>query len=187
MAFIHQLVTPVVRVLSRREKSSRFYDERSFNKWFAEHGKSVSSTNVSYLKGLGSSTPADVKDDVPTAPILNITTMKGKELINLAFDKLKSHERKEMDSALAWKLGTPSHPSFLRLLQGFYPNSEVMGVHFPPYMIDNLVRSIPCFYDVLKKSQRQVLYAALEKYNYGKKYENSRREGDKMIDLGLSN
>lgn len=179
--YIRQLVTPVIRAYGKKkDEVYRFYDERTFEKWYAENPGLVKKENIIYYKGLGSSEKDEVKDDMKTAPVMIINNDDaGKDLIMKAFDKTRSHDRKIWIQE--WRDIVETIPPFTpRGILGKRPTSEVMGVHFPPYMIDNLVRSIPCMYDGLKKSQRQILYTALDLYNYGKKYSESIRKGDKM-------
>jgi DNA topoisomerase-2 len=185
--FVVQLITPVVRVFPKVKSGEiiRFYDENTFMKWFQKN-RSYPTDKIKYYKGLGSSKDSDIKDDVPTAPMAIFDhDVEGQRLIKLAFDKTKADERKlwitqwrEIRDKIEPLSFSKGSTEFSRTTGNF------MGISFPPFLIDNLFRSIPSVSDGLKKSQRQVLYYALLEYNYGAKYNESLEEGDKFADFG---
>ena len=184
--FICQLITPVVRVFPKGKKDPiRFYDENSFFKWFAVHRDGFKG-DITYYKGLGSSEDQDIKDDLTTAPVAIFDNDDdGKHLIQLAFDKTKADERKVWIQE--WRdIRDKIAPLDLPIgkIEFSRKTSNMMGTSFPPYMIDNLFRSIPSISDGLKKSQRQVLYYALNHYKYGSNYVEGSKKGEKLISFG---
>lgn len=184
--FVCQLVTPVVRVFQKGKKVPlRFYDEQTFLDWFRVNGKDFKG-DITYYKGLGSSEDQDIEDDMTTAPIMILKHDEdGKFLIDLAFDKTKSDERKQWIQE--WReLRDKVEPLVIpkNTLEVERTTGNMMGVSFPPYMIDNLFRSIPAIADGLKKSQRQVLYYALCHYKYGTTYVEGLKKGEKLVAFG---
>ena len=181
--FIRFLETPVVRVFKSKKETLRFYDEISFMNWFRQNPKTPKKS-IKYYKGLGSSSKEDVKDDKSTATniILDLDE-KGSDLIRLAFDKTRSNDQKTWIQQ--WRTIVRVPP---KNIIEHMPVSHIMGVSFPPYIIDNLFRSIPSVYvyDGLKKSQRQILYTGLLTYNYGKSYDEDEKDGDKIIAFSSS-
>lgn len=182
--FIRVLDTPVVRVY-RPDGNIKFYSERAFNEWFKNHPKTPSKS-IKYCKGLSNSTPKDVEEDMADAPtrILDLDD-KGKELIRRAFDKTLSDERKIWIQE--WReIRDKIIPNVPKSIIEHRPVSDIMGISFPPYMIDNLFRSIPSYFDGLKKSQRQILYYGLHLFNYGKTYDPGDEKGNKLIEFSAA-
>lgn len=184
--YVRFLATPVVRAFvqkGREEKIECFYDERSFATWHEKQkGQKM---EIKYYKGLGSSEDEDIEADLKTAPVVVLDyDDEGKLLVDLAFQKDKSDERKEWIKR--WR-------EIREKVKPFSPTktlehrtvSDVMGISFPPYMIDNLFRSIPSYKDGLKKSQRQAMYYALHHWNYGKKYVEKEKKGIKVEAIAL--
>lgn len=164
--FVQLLVTPVVRVFHGK-KVYRFYDERSFGNWFEKNKDITPKPKINYYKGLGSSSDADITEDVKTAPVLVMDLdKKGEDLIELAFDGTRSDDRKHWISE--WRDERDSVKPFepTKLVEHRHV-SEMMGKSFPPYMTDSIIRAIPSKFDGLKRSQRQVAYYALHHFNYG--------------------
>lgn len=182
--FIQILDTPVVRVYLPKE-TLRFYNEHSFNEWFALHPKTPEN-RIKYTKGLAGNSREDIKEDMTNAPtrILDLDD-KGCELLRRAFDKFKSNERKTwiQDFREDMRKIVPYVP---KALVEHRPVSELMGINFPPYMIDNLFRSIPSYLDGLKKVQRQILWYALHLFNYGKTFDLNDKSGEKLVEFAAS-
>lgn len=178
--YIRFLETPVVRVFKSKTQTLRFYDELSFEKWFKLH-PNTPKKSIKYYKGLGSSDKEDVIDDKKTAPVMILDLDdKGVELIRLAFSKECADDRKTWIQNwrdIRHSIVRDPPKSILEHM----PVSHIMGVSFPPYMIDNLFRSIPSVYDGLKKAQRQILFYGLYKYRYGSSYDSDEKKGDKLI------
>ena len=188
--FVRFLATPVVRAFVQKGKGEEtmcFYDERSFVLWHDKQ-KSLPGSHkmeIKYYKGLGSSEDDDIKADLKTAPIVVLDyDNEGKRLVDLAFHKDKSDERKEWIQKWREIRGNVKLFSPTGILE-HRTISDVMGISFPPYMIDNLFRSIPSYKDGLKKSQRQAMYYALHHWNYGKKYVEKEKTGTKVAAIAL--
>lgn len=181
--FITHLVTPTMRVYPAGSKKNPilFYDEHTFNTW---HSKNKDfKGEIVYYKGLGKTVDADIKSDVKIAPTtIFVHDDKGKFLVDLAFNKEKSNGRKEWiqdwretrDTIVPIKFDTGE--LLIKRTTG-----NMLGISFPPYMIDNLFRSIPSVYDGLKKSQRQVLSYALKRWNYGSSYNENTKNAPTVI------
>lgn len=179
--FIKALDTPVVRVYLPKE-TLKFYNEHSFNEWFKEHPK-TSEKLIKYTKGLSGNSRDDVKEDMTSAPTrVFVLDDKGKELIRRAFDKTLSNERKTWIQE--WReIRNTIVPYVPKALVENRLVSEFMSESFPDYLIDNLMRSIPSYYDGLKKCQRQILWYALYLFNYGKTYDPTDKSGHKLIEF----
>lgn len=179
--FVRQLVTPVVRAFPRSSKKEpyRFFDENSFILWCNKNPDIASKCEIKYYKGLGSANLDEIKEDILYAPIMVLENdEKGRDLLELAFDKTRANERKTWIQD--WRdIRDSVKPFEPKKLEEPRTTGYVMNYLFPPYMIDNLFRSIPGVNDGLKKCQRQVLYGGLQHFNYGKNYNENLRGGVK--------
>lgn len=178
--FIRQLVTPVVRAFpsAKGKDIKAFYDENSFNLW---EGKLLTkfAGQIKYYKGLGSSGAFEYKDDIKSAPVMVLDhNEKGRDLVDKAFDKTRSSERKVWIQD--WRdIRDSVKPFTPKGLLEHRSTGHVMEYLFPPYMIDNLFRSIPGVNDGLKKSQRQVMHGGLTHFKYGSGYSDRTISGAK--------
>ena len=157
----------------------------SFNEWFKKNEKTFRG-EIIYFKGLGLSDDLEIKDDMTSAPITIFKhDQEGHEYINLAFSKENAELRKRWIEEWRNIRNTIEPLTFKKdNLLVTRTTSDMMKISFPPYMIDNIFRAIPSYKDGLKKSQRQVLYYALNHWNYGSNYIESLRKGEKMVSFG---
>lgn len=155
-AFITAMMTPIVKI-TKGDKKMLFYNLTEYEDWMTgnNHGKGY---NISYLKGLGSSTSEDAKEYFRTMKRIKYiyNEASSDDKINLAFDKKKADERK------AW-LGEYDRNRILN-----YDSFEVTYedfvdkelIHFSNYDVE---RSIPNICDGLKVSQRKILFTCFKR------------------------
>ena len=162
------LLTPAVRVFDNKGKLiRRFYSPEDFTKWNNENN--LPNLKVKYYKGLASSKPEDIDDDILTAPtIICFYDSKANASLELAFDKSKADERKEWIKS--WRDKTRVDDIVMVDIQkmiGKRNITDIINTDLIDYSIDVFFRAIPNYKDGLKKSQRQALYYILNKWKYG--------------------
>lgn len=167
--FMYRMITPIVkaRKYSKDKKDKiidekEFYSDRDFKEWHSS-SKKAKGYKIEYLKGLASSTSQDAK-----GYFQNIND----NLITITFND--KDDAKALDLALGkrgGKLSTDPRKDWLREYDENdkleYKSKDVSInefihrdlKHFSAYDVE---RSIPCFIDGLKLSQRKILYTALK-------------------------
>lgn len=167
------LMTPAVRLFSGKRVMHRFYSPEEYDLWVQSnpgHG-----LRVKYYKGLGSSTDADIKDDLDTAPmIICVYDDTASQSLDLAFNRKMSDARKSWIQK--WRDVTRISdvvPVALSSLVSRRTVTSMINTDLIDYTIDSLFRAIPSFRDGLKKVQRQALYYILTHWKYGHSREDS--------------
>lgn len=161
------LQTPAVRLFKGNEIVARFSSQEEFEKWEAKnpnHG-----LRTKYYKGLGTSKDSDIADDIHTAlTILCVYDDQTPASMDLAFRKDQADARKVWMHRMR---GVTEDIVTVPLTELIHQRSitSVINRDLHRYTLDALFRGIPCYRDGLKKSQRQALYYALGKWQYGKK------------------
>jgi DNA topoisomerase-2 len=150
--------TPIVRV-TRGKMMKKFYTEREYESWLnkttnAEQYKSK------YYKGLGTSTPEDVKDDLKDERI--VTLVHDEDIdsaMNMAFNKDYKDQRKK------WIMNWVERPDVDSMVN--QPISLFINHEFILFSIANLKRALPKLFDGFKESYRKVICGAHKKFNIG--------------------
>jgi len=181
---ISYLMTPVIRFNEVGGGVTRFYNPEEFNRSvigesgktkhikMIEDGKEVIKKGIPiHLKGLGSSEDDEILDDLNTAPIvICYYDDNSRETLNLAFNPKLADCRKEWIEKCRYlhfstNFERISEENNLIRKRGITP---IINEDLVEYCVEALRRCIGSCHDGLKESQRKTIYAALEKYNYGK-------------------
>jgi hypothetical protein len=155
LGFVYEFITPILKI-SKGKKSIPFYTNNEFKKW---KSKGLKGWDVKYYKGLGTSTPKEMKEyfsdlDSHLLP-MEWDTDKNHDYIDLVFNGKRADERKnwmmttDIKEVVKYKTPTPIS-SFI--------NNEMITFS----LADN-IRSIPDIYDGLKPSQRKILNTCLKR------------------------
>lgn len=163
--FFFRMITPILKatkIKGRKVEDVKYYYTDSE---FKEAKNTLKGYNVEYLKGLASSTSDDAKE---------YFNNMNKNLIEITFDEQNNDDAQALDLALGKSSGKQATDERKTWLQQYnkddvlkYEKNEVSMSefihkdfkHFSAYDIE---RSIPCFIDGLKLSQRKILYTALK-------------------------
>jgi DNA topoisomerase-2 len=161
--YISWLTTPLIRTYKGKQEKT-FYTKAQYKKW-CEQTEGSDKWNVKYFKGLGTSTPADVKKDSKNPIYVNCEYDEmAPDNMDLVFGGHKNATNERKNWLLSFQeqqdrgiVDTETVTTFL--------NEKL--IYFSLY--DNY-RSIPGW-DGLKPSQRKVLWASYLKWNWkiGKK------------------
>jgi DNA topoisomerase-2 len=156
--FIISLVTPIVKVTSKNKKDIvSFYTLTHYEIW--KETNDIKNWNIKYYKGLGTSTSKEAKEyfsNLAKNTIRYNACDECSDRLSLAFDKKKTHERKN------W-LKEFDKNKIIERDQKNITYSEFIDkelIHFSDY--DN-VRSIPSMMDGLKPSQRKIIFSCIKK------------------------
>jgi len=157
MGFVHTLNTPIVRA-TRRSEVKLFYNEHEYKEW-RNNDSEYKSFKIKYLKGLGSSTPAEAREyfkDVHSSIVKYVNDIRTPEMMSLAFDKKRAGDRKKwlMDYSEDDVINTSSREVGVT----DFVNKEL--IHFST---SDMNRSIPSVSDGFKTSQRKSLCGSLMK------------------------
>ena len=176
--FIEQFRTPLVKV--RYNDSSKksninkidFFSIIEFEKWKLDRNMILDklskkytcpnnlSYSVKYYKGLGTSTSEEGKEYFKN---LNkylkrfYPTNKTNELIDLAFNRNRSSDRKE------WIINTFDPKKFINSSEQNMSYDDFINTELVQFSHADTVRSIPNIIDGLKPTQRKVLYSCFKK------------------------
>lgn len=174
---VEYLKTPLVRIVTSSGKVlENFFSREDYKKYVTETGMPKGAHAV-YFKGLGSSDDDEAGLDVKIAPEILFTQDEDTiASLDIAFHPDNVRERKKWirdfrpneDEDIDEVLNAKSDVVFSRKLKGHQLISSFINKELIRYTISALYRAIPSYYDGLKKSQRQILYAMLEYSNYKK-------------------
>jgi len=154
--YVMYLRTPIIRI-SKGKQRMKFYSEYEYECWKESVGNDYKSWKHKYCKGLGTSTPDDVKDDFQTPKIVVcIYDDSSPDTFKLAFDDKLADERKR------W-IAEHKRVMEIESLQ-MQPISYFLYYEFVEYSITNVSRSIPRLMDGLKESQRKAIWGAFKKW-----------------------
>jgi DNA topoisomerase II len=156
--FLSQFVTPLVRVkytnASRGSGGVYFYNVDEFKTFEQKETKKFKAT---YLKGLGSSTPAEAKmyfRDFSKHHVELAWTDKSAKVIEKVFAKNMADERKK------WLLGTT--PIALHYPQPRLTIPDFVDHELIHYSLASNDRSIPSMVDGCKPSVRKILFSCFQ-------------------------
>lgn len=181
---IGYLRTPMIRVYKDKTKKkclARFFSEKKFNDWYKDNY--IKGMEIKYLKGLGSSSDTEIKDDLKTAPtMICFYDEKAIENLNVAFSKYGANDRKKWIAEFRDKmqiedvvsvdissilLEDPSKAK--RGEKGLVQPqdiSQLINRELVGYSVSSLIRAIPSEYDFWKESHRKIVFAALLYFDY---------------------
>ena len=163
--FVKMYRTPIIRATKGKNKLV-FYTEPTFNKWKEANEDDVKAWNFEYYKGLASSSKQEVKEDMKVARVIfMIYDDTVPNNMKRAFDKLLANERKKWIEQYSEKIGIEDIQNL--------PISEFLDKELVQYFIANIKRSIPCYVDGLKESQRKIIHGAYKHWGInltGKKF-----------------
>jgi DNA topoisomerase-2 len=156
LGFVVSMVTPVIKAAK-----VWYFTEEEFRE-AQEAGRIVSSGNVKYYKGLGTSTSAEAKEYFQKIEKLTVAFGSDphmNESMTLAFSKAQADDRK------GWLTNHMASPpagipyGHIKAL----PVTDFVHRDLANFSAEDIKRSIPHVVDGLKPSQRKVIYACLKK------------------------
>ncbi|KAJ7031541.1 DNA topoisomerase II [Mycena alexandri] len=159
--FLVEFVTPIVRVTHKTNKKQRkdFFTMPEYEQWL-EDTPDAARWDAKYYKGLGTSKDEDARDyfsHMEKHMIPFARTQEGdRDLIDLAFSKKKTDERKEW--LRQFKPGTFLDHRLEEISYSEFINKELILFS----MADN-IRSIPSVADGLKPGQRKVMWGCFKR------------------------
>lgn len=187
--FTQSMYTPIIKAFKKSDHKLEnpviFYTLTDYDNWKTELGNKLSSWDVKYYKGLGTSKPEEACDafnDFEKRVLSYIwetseekdeeaSEGKSEDIISpsydgfmLAFSKNRSDDRKE------W-LKNYDKTDILDSKEQLIPFSQFFNKDMKHYSNYDNIRSIPSMCDGLKPSQRKILFTALEKKIYTAKKE----------------
>lgn len=153
--YVSMLRTPLIRITSSRHDLV-FYTDAEYKLWANQTPNHSSYGAPKYFKGLGSSTPKDVRHDFKDPHYVKCKySTKDVEMLDLAFNAKRADDRK------LWLCNW--HHTLEELNIGRIKTltvSEIIEKEVVPYFISSIRRCIPSFMDGLKEIQRKILWGA---------------------------
>lgn len=150
LGYVKTLNTPIVRAV-RGSDTKYFYKEHEYEEW--KNASDISGYKIKYLKGLGSSTPAEAREyfkDIYNSLVEYVTDLEYSESMSLAFNKKRAGDRKK------WLMDFDSSRIVLsnsrEVSISDFVNKDL--IHFSH---SDVLRSIPSVVDGLKLSHRKAL------------------------------
>lgn len=148
VSFVWYLRTPIIRVRKGKESLS-FLTQGQYEDW-TKREPNPGKWEIFYYKGLGTSKPDDVKEDLQDPfHVLMIYDNEAEKQLKLAFDKNFRDDRKK------WIFAHEDHPALLEKIE---PITYFVNADLAEFSISNVRRSIPNIMDGFKESQRKVIY-----------------------------
>lgn len=170
--FVQQLRTPILRV-SRRGFARSFDTFAEYALWQQSESDWSKYTHA-YLKGLASSTKADVKRDMKEASSDRIVTLAQDDStsheLEKAFAPTQSNDRKKWILArLDLSPEERAHESIVRADPiRHIPISDYLNYELIEYCEYSLQRAIPSLLDGMKDAQRKALWVLMNNHKNGK-------------------
>jgi DNA topoisomerase-2 len=175
--FIYFLRTPIMRIYLSKSKLA-FYTDSEYKEWLKRvDPKVVKTARIKYCKGLGSSSDADIKDDMIASQNIGGTGLVVSCVVNehtrpaleLAFSDKNADIRKKWIADVDFTQPIPS-------TQLAVPISDFIYHEFVEYSRTSVVRSIPHLLDGMKESQRKIVHGILNKWKVYTKKANYKAE-----------
>lgn len=181
---ISYLKTPLVKVFKNKKITERFLNEKDFVNWLDKkhNNKLPKGYKAQYFKGLGSSKPSDIEDDINFAEtLICFYDDNCRDVFDLAFqgkEKEKTDLRKKwIDAKLNFdNIEYVNLDDFLKSqdclkdenlkLVKSQKITNILNTKLVEYNRGTFMRSIPSIFDFFKESQRKVLESALRIFNY---------------------
>lgn len=168
--FLTSMKTPILKA-SKKSEILSFYTKQEYEEW-RKKINNLTSWNIKYYKGLGTSTSNEAKEYFKTLDKCMIKyeyCEHTNDVLNLAFNKKKSDERKK------WIQNYKSI-SGINELGNTQTYDEFINKDLIHFSVADVMRSIPNMVDGLKPSQRKVLYVC-RKVAANKEYKVSQLSG----------
>ena len=162
IGFLHALITPIVKVRSRRKKKEDplvFYNLKDYDSWCESTPEHSKTHSVKYYKGLGTSDSKEAKEYFSTQRREVAYTWdpaRCDTAIDLAFNKARADDRKKWLTSYDPAAVLDAHRKSVSFAD--FVDNELK--HFSHYDVH---RSIPSAIDGLKPSQRKVLFACFKR------------------------
>ena len=150
LGYVKTISTPIVRA-TKGSSVKLFYNDFDYKNW--KENSITSGYKIKYLKGLGSSTPAEAREyfrNVYKSLVGYNADENSKESMSLAFDKNRSGDRKK------WLMDYDSE-SIIQSSDRTVDISTFVNKELIHFSQGDLVRSMPSVVDGLKLSQRKAL------------------------------
>jgi len=176
--FITALPTPIIRAVKNKE-IKRFYSDKEFEEWSKTSGNGW---NVTFLKGLAGSTPADAKyyfKNYKRDVVNYVCTSNTSEIINMIFANKREDDRKvwlnsinidELDGICVEHVNDVIDICKNGLISDNVITYDTffnkIYILFSKYVI---TRAIPLLMDGFKTSQRKIIYGAMNLFKGNKK------------------
>jgi DNA topoisomerase-2 len=161
--FITSLSTPIIKCF-KGNTVKEFYNLYDYDKWKATLSN-ITTWNVKYYKGLATSDSKEGREyfkDINNKVIKYNYTKECDIALSLAFDKLKSNDRKQ------W-LSTYNKDDIISIDKKEPSYHDFVHKELKHFSVEDNIRSIPSINDGLKPSQRKILYSAFKRRLYNKK------------------
>ncbi|GMS90996.1 hypothetical protein PENTCL1PPCAC_13171, partial [Pristionchus entomophagus] len=161
--FLTALETPLIKA-QKGSTTVSFYSRREYEEW-AERTDDMDRWKIKYYKGLGTSTAEEAREyfkDIESR-LVHYVWKDGddEELIEIAFDRNKSDERKRWIEGGSVRSGDNSTEETISSKRSLRYSNFVHG-ELRTFAIQDLKRSIPSVIDGLKPSQRKILHTCLK-------------------------
>ena len=156
--FLSFMNTPILRA-KKGVTTKLFYNEGEYNAWKESiQQQQLSSWNIKYFKGLGTSTSAEFKEYFANKKIVDFVYSEttSDDMIDKIFNKKRADDRKQ------W-LEQYDKTAYLDTSQSTVLYDQFIDkelIHFSTY---DCARSIPNMVDGLKISLRKILYSAFKR------------------------
>jgi len=148
--------SPILRVDAGGQKFG-FYSRSEYAKWLVAN-PGMQKYKPKYIKGLGTSSDEDIKDEVRNRRIVTmIYDDKAPETLKVCFDEKLADMRKQLISN--WK--ERYEVEAINML----PISFFLNEEFMHYWKKSIERAIPHAFDGFKRSQRQIIHTTLKLWN----------------------
>ncbi|KAI8575898.1 hypothetical protein K450DRAFT_180044 [Umbelopsis ramanniana AG] len=162
--FLLEFITPIIKCKRKgRDETISFYTIPEYQAWALAHNKNKEWT-PKYFKGLGTSDRKDAREYFKNLDLHKKTfcvpEAGERELIDMAFNKKKTAERKEW--LAQYEPGIFMDNSVKEIRLSNFINQELMLFS----MADN-IRSIPSMVDGFKPGQRKVLFGTIKSRKRG--------------------
>ena len=156
LGYVKSISTPIVRA-TKGKQVKLFYNDFDYGVW--KDSSDVSGYKIKYLKGLGSSTPAEAREyfsDVYQKLVGYALDDEARENMSKAFDKTRAGDRKK------WMMEYDP-TSIIGSTQRSVEISAFVNSELSHFSQGDLKRSMPSVVDGLKESQRKALCGAFMK------------------------
>ena len=150
--------TPIIKIRSSKNAVTNFYYQEQAHQYLATHTNK--SHKIQYLKGLGTSTDEDIKQDFGKRIVEFSLDEQGDQMMENVFGGNESAFRKQ------WILNHQKRTVFPQIADGQLEQlniSDFLNFEMINYSIDHCRRAIPSIVDGLKDSTRKIVYGAFKR------------------------
>ena len=155
--FLGFMNTPILKA-RKGTQELLFYNQGEYDAWKQTENHSLTTWNIKYYKGLGTSTGKEFREYFAKKKFVHFqhTGPSSNQCVDMVFNKKRAHDRKD------W-LEQYDRKAYLNTSHDVVTYEDFIHkelVHFSKYDCD---RSIPNIMDGLKISLRKILYSAFKK------------------------